>query len=387
MPIKRNRPKATSVPGIWKDGPNRYLVRVWWTDQKTGKKRKREGVAATYREAVLMKEKLRGVKAEVSLSRVRFADFAEQWIKEHADRFAPSTRERYINALAHTVTAFGALWIDAIDARDVRQWRDQQARDYAAPTVNGWHRVLKQVLDQAVLDTVLVSNPARAVRSLTERRTQGARAQDLTAEQLRDCLAAISELTLMNEIPSDVGRMLVVLGWTGIRRGELIALRFDDVGDGELRIERSVFRTLEKSTKTDDPRRVTLPPPAAEAISAQRRWLLEEQHPGLESGLVFPASFRQAKAGAIRRGADKLSWFRSGSVMDKPLAKVIKHANLPPISLHSFRRTYENCCAKRAWTTLFGDHSPAGDPTTRSAFMPASTSGSVTPPEKRWFSS
>ena len=28
--------------------------------------------------------------------------------------------------------------------------------------------------------------------------------------------------------------------------------------------------------------------------------------------------------------------------MDKPLAKVIKHANLPPISLHSFRRTYEN---------------------------------------------
>ena len=120
-----------------------------------------------------MKEKLRGVKAEVSLSRVRFADFAEQWIKEHADRFAPSTRERYINALAHTVTAFGALWIDAIDARDVRQWRDQQARDYAAPTVNGWHRVLKQVLDQAVLDTVLVSNPARAVRSLTERRDPG----------------------------------------------------------------------------------------------------------------------------------------------------------------------------------------------------------------------
>ena len=342
MPIKRNRPKATSVPGIWKDGPNRYLVRVWWTDRKTGKKRKREGVAASYREAVMMKEKLRGVELEANLSRTRFADYAEQWIKEHAERFAPSTRERYVTALAHTVTAFGPYWIDAIEARDVRQWRDQQAKDYAPPTVNGWHRVLKQVLDQAVQDDILVSNPSRAVRSLTERRTQGPRAQDLTAEQLRNCMAAIAELALAEEIPADVGRMLVVLGWTGIRRGELIALRFDDVGDGELRIERSVFRTQEKSTKTDDPRRVTLPAPAAEAIWAQRKWLLEEEHPGLESGLVFPASYTQAKGGAVRRGADQLSWFRGGSVMDKPLAKVVKRANLPPISLHSFRRTYEN---------------------------------------------
>ena len=205
MPIKRNRPKATSVPGVWKDGPNRYLVRVWWTDQKTGKKRKREGVAASYREAVLLKEKLHGVEPEASLSRTRFADYAEQWIKEHADRLAASTRERYVVALAHAVTAFGAYWMDAIDARDVRRWRDQHAKDYAHPTVNGWHRVLKQVLDQAVQDDILASNPARAVRSLTERRTQGRRAQDLTAEQLRDCFDAIEALAYSGEIPRTSG--------------------------------------------------------------------------------------------------------------------------------------------------------------------------------------
>ena len=342
MPIRRNRPKATSVPGIWKDASDRYLVRVWWRDQKTGKKRKREAVATSFREAVLLKEKLREVEPTERSLRLRFADYAEQWIKENADGLAPSTRDRYIVALAHAATQFGDFWMDAIDARDVRRWRDRNAKSYAHPTVNGWHRVLKVVLDQAVEENVITNNPARAVRSLTERRTQGKRGQALSAEQLRACFEAIDDLAAAGEIAEDIARMLIVIGWTGIRRGELMALRFDDVGNGELRVERAVYRGQSKGTKTDDPRRVALPAPAANAIQRQRLWLVHEQHPGLVSGLVFPARLRQAKGGASRQGKAELSWFRSGSVLDEPLAKVVAHAGIPPVSLHSFRRTYEN---------------------------------------------
>jgi integrase len=74
----------------------------------------------------------------------------------------------------------------------------------------------------------------------------------------------------------------------------------------------------------------------------QRRWLLETQHLGLGSGLVFPASPRHAKAGATRRGVDELSWYRSPSVLDVPLKRVVKAAKIPPISPQSFRRTWEN---------------------------------------------
>ena len=136
--------------------------------------------------------------------------------------------------------------------------------------------------------------------------------------------------------------MLVVLAWTGIRRGELMALRFEDVSSGELHVERAVYRGQEKGTKTDDPRRVALPPPAVEAITQQQAWLDKTSHPGRPSGLIFPASFQQAKAGAARRGVTELNWFRSGSVLDRPLAKVVEHAGIPPVSPHRFRRTYEN---------------------------------------------
>ena len=342
MPIKRNRPKATSVPGIWKDAPDRYLVRVWWRDQKTGKRRKREGVARSFREAVELKQSLRRVEPTAKHSRLRFADYATQWMTEHADSLAASTRDRYIIALAHAATAFGAYWIDAIDARDVRRWRDEYAKGYAHSTVNGWHRVLRCVLDEAVEDGIIPMNPARAVRSLTERRTQGKRGKALSADQLRECFDAIEALTESGEIAEDIGRMLIVVGWTGIRRGELMALRFDDVGNGELRVERAVYRGQAKGTKTDDPRRVALPAPAATAIQQQRLWLVQQQHPGLVSGLVFPARPRHAKGGASRQGRQELIWFRSGSVLDEPLAKVVAHAGIPPISLHSFRRTYEN---------------------------------------------
>ena len=38
---------------------------------------------------------------------------------------------------------------------------------------------------------------------------------------------------------------------------------------------------------TDDPRRITISEPLREILDAQRRWLLENQHPGLASALVF----------------------------------------------------------------------------------------------------
>ena len=125
-----------------------------------------------------------------------------------------------------------------------------------------------------------------------------------------------------------------------------LALRFDDVRDGELWIERSVWRRNLKTTKTDDPRRVVIVEPLAEVLGEQRRWLVETQHPALATGLIFPAQPKQAKGGQTRRGTGEESWFRSESVMDVPLRRVVEAANITPISLHSLRRTYENLLRK-----------------------------------------
>ncbi len=86
--------------------------------------------------------------------------------------------------------------------------------------------------------------------------------------------------------------------------------------------------------------------PLTQVLAEQRRWLFTSQHPGISSGLIFPANPRQAMAGAKRRGEDKPSWHRSPTIFHLPLAKVVKEAKITDISGHSLRRTWENLLRK-----------------------------------------
>jgi len=297
-------------------------------------------VIGTLAEAVAHKEALIGTEDTKPRSRQRFGDYAANWIRENSEGWAPSTVLRYENALSHAIIEFGQYYTDSLEARNVRNWVKKMSSGYAAPTVNGWLRVLRQALDPAVEDGILNTNPARATKALREGRTKGKRGTALSVEEFGRLLEALEELS-GTDIAEDVARLLKVVAWTGMRRGEVLALRWDDLVDDEIRVERSVWKRQEKTTKTDDPRRVALIEPLAEVLAEQRHWLISEQHPGLESGLVFPASPKHARTGATIRDG-QISWFRSPAAMDGPLAKVVAAAKIPPISPHSLRRTWED---------------------------------------------
>jgi integrase len=87
---------------------------------------------------------------------------------------------------------------------------------------------------------------------------------------------------------------------------------------------------------------VTIVEPLERALTAQRQWLLTTQHPGLASGLIFPASPYHATGGSTRRQVDDLSWFRCPTLFNVPLRKLVAAAGIPEISMHSLRRTFEN---------------------------------------------
>jgi len=91
MPYKQARAKPTGVPGIRKDGPKRFLVRVRWNDPRTGRRRKREAVANSLAKAVALRETLKGGNLIPKPTRQRFSDYAEQWMQVHSPRLALST--------------------------------------------------------------------------------------------------------------------------------------------------------------------------------------------------------------------------------------------------------------------------------------------------------
>lgn len=300
-------------------------------------------MVTTLAEAVALQERLvAGDAPRERLTRQRFADYAEQWMKLHAGHLAPSTREKYANSLAHAITAFGGYFVDGISAGDVRSWLARNNVEFAAPTLNDWLRILREALDDAVADGLLASNPARAVKALPEGRTSGKRGTALTLDEFRRLLAAIGSLAGRGELSGDVARLVTVIAWTGMRIGEALALKWDAVVDGEIHVKRSVWRGEEKGTKSGEPRRVAVVDPVRVALEEQRRWLMATQHPALATGIVFPADRGHAAAGAKRRRTGEVNWHRSPSVLASPLSTAAAAAGVPEVSPHSLRRTFEN---------------------------------------------
>jgi len=342
MPIRRSKPKKTGVPGIRQDGPGRFLVRVDWVDERTGRRRKREAVASSLAEAVQLRDSLRAEPKKHI--RQRFGDYAEQWLEAHASELAPSTQERYVAELARIVTVLGDQYVDTLTEQDVLRWRNCLAREVAHSTVNAHLRTLRVVLEPLARQGVLRRNVARDVAALKEGRTKGARGTSLNVEEFGRVIAATREL-MGSAFALDIGRMILTVAWTGVRKGELLALAWEDLHqDGELLVRRAVCKVsrTEKVTKTDDPRLVPVAGPLAEVLEEQRRWLIETQHAGLESGLMFPADPAHARGGKTQRALDEVCWYRSDSVLDRPLRLVVAKAEVPRITVHSFRRTYEN---------------------------------------------
>lgn len=103
----------------------------------------------------------------------------------------------------------------------------------ASPTtVCNCHMVLAQILDLAVQDRMLPSNPARGVKLPTK--NPGVKVY-LTATQLE---------TLVDEC-GDMGDLIALLGTSGLRYGEATALRVGDVDflRRRVRVERNVRHT------------------------------------------------------------------------------------------------------------------------------------------------
>lgn len=351
MPQKLGWDRPTKLPGIRQDGPERYRVTVTWID-RAGRRKVRKRIARTLADAVAVRDGLRESPEAQPRSRERFADFVQRWLAQHARILAPSSVERYTLDIAHAIhdeRGLGPLYVDAIRVEDVREWRSLQQG--SASTINTRLRTLRQCLDAAVADGLLSSNPAKAIKPLREGRTQGRRGRSLEpAEFARFVAAARDPANLIQpgqrdgtktKVAADLARVVVTLAWTGMRKGEVFALKWSDIVDGEIHVERSVWEGHEKLTKTDDPRRVVVVTPLREVIEEHRRWLVATQHPGLESGLVFPASSRQARAGARRRGGEA-RWWRSKSSVDTPLRRLVAASGVTDISAHSLRRTFED---------------------------------------------
>jgi integrase len=163
-----------------------------------------------------------------------FHEFAEQWWLLNERRLAENTRADYRWRLAHLLPTFASYRLHEITPRLVDQYiaaKLAEQEPLSASSINKTVKLMAQILEGAVEDELIARNPAMGKRRRVRERAPARTFLD-TAEQIEALLAAAGELDAeARRDRQHISRraMLTTLVLSGLRIGELCALRWRDV--------------------------------------------------------------------------------------------------------------------------------------------------------------
>lgn len=225
---------------------------------------------------------------EADLLRGQYVDpFDTTTVLEYARRWAgarihrPTTARRVESMIDTHIagTTLGARRLAAVTPSEVQAWASDRAQVLAPTTLRNLVSLLRSVYASAVLDRLVASSP---VVRLSLPPTHRERVVPLSVEQV---------LALAEAMPRRNRAMVITQAGLGLRIGELLSLRVQDVDfmRRSVRIEWQLapgqkMRSAPKTRRST--RTVPLPQVVAEALSVH----LEEFMPG-EDGSLFTTRF------------------------------------------------------------------------------------------------
>ena len=256
-------------------------------------------------------------------------EYLERWLEDSVrGTVRQSTFDVYGYMVhPHIVPGLGRLKLKSLNPAHVRAfYRDRLDTGLSPATVHKMHVVLHKALDGAVSDGLIPRNASKGVRV----------PQAATRKEIRP-LTSDQALALFEAARRDRLEALYVLAVaTGLRQGELLALKWEDVEleEAVLRVRRTLTRSGGKveagPPKTPNSRRsVGLTSRAVEALRAHlARQLAEMEEMGSlyrPGGLVFAN-----EVGGI---------INPSNLRNRHLARLLKRAGLPKIRFHDLRHT------------------------------------------------
>jgi len=161
-------------------------------------------------------------------SKIKVSQFLEDWLQDYVKiHTAPRTKERYEEIVKlHLIPALGATRLSELQPQQIQRYYtialESGRRDgkggLSPSTVNKHHRVLFEALKYGVKHNILSRNPAESVDP-----------PPLLHKEVQVPLA--NELKLILDKASETPYLILLYtkAYTGLRRGELLGLRWCDV--------------------------------------------------------------------------------------------------------------------------------------------------------------
>ena len=279
-------------------------------------------------------------KLQKALAQAKKIDFAKtgkytvtMWMNEWFENVAkikvrPSSHQTYRGYIDHHITPnIGNIQLEKLTTMDLQKLyrkllnkgrvdrieAKQQPKGLSAKTVRNINQVISSAMDFAVAQKIIPENPCKAVALP---KVEHKEMQTIPAEQL--------QAFLQEAKATGVYEMYYIELATGLRRGELLGLKWTDIDwqNGIIKVRRQVARVdgqiVEAPLKTKNSYR-------AVTISQQAIEVLKQQKAKTNDEYVFPSP----NGGPI-----------SPDSVNNMLKRVLARAGIPKVRFHDLRHTF-----------------------------------------------
>jgi integrase len=293
--------------------PGKYLVDITW--REGGRRcRLRRQVYGSLKAARKWEQNLKNAARIGELlteeqERSTFVEFTNDWMRTYVKANnrpgEQANKESYLRI--HLVPFFGNLLLDTITSRDIERYKALKvSRAYAPQTVNLHLGCLHCLFQCAVTWGLLLQNPATGVKKLKTRKDSW---DFLTFEEADQ---------FMKGVPEHWQPLFLCALRTGMRKGEILALRWQDV-DFQRRVFKvgnSLYEGELYPTKSYSSREIRISSDLLKALLPLRN---------NNSLFVFPAG-----------GGGPLH----PKTINRPLRTAIKQSGMKRIRFHDLRHTF-----------------------------------------------
>ena len=314
-----------------KDGKKSYQVIVETErDPLTGKRqRKYATVKGTKKEAEAMLEK---IKTELSSygvfkpSAIKLKDWMDEWLTLYLPNIEATTRAGYEERIKNRIFPYlGNIPLNCLTTKEIQQWVNKLSEEGLSPkTVKNVFLNIKSALDKAVVLKMITANPCEGVELPKMEKYQ---AEVYDTEEISKLLEVAKG--------TDMYLLAILEIFTGLRRGELVALEWSDIDleSGTVNITRNVVlaggKKVLKAPKSTSGTRSICVGDEVKAILKQEylnycKDKLAQGQDFVDSGRVI----RQSNGAAYSPDSITQKWIRFRK----------KH-NLKEIRLHDLRHT------------------------------------------------
>lgn len=223
------RPKRANGEGGKGQLPDGTFYRtLGYTHPVTGKPdRKRFLSKASDAQAL---KKLKAFQALLKVGMVResdltLAEWAERWIKTtlESSENRRSTVDRDVSMLRKHVVGedIGKIQLKRLTKSDIMAWKGRRRKVLAQSSLAKLWQILDKCLRAAVAEPVMTEHPMSKVEKTEKPTEKQGEMMALSVEQLKALFVALQSSSFLN--------ILLFISFTGVRRGEAIALKWDQV--------------------------------------------------------------------------------------------------------------------------------------------------------------